>query len=145
MAKTDKKEVKVSKEQMIKALTVFADGSNVKNTTKDLGINRTYFYELIDKYELNQHYTRAREIHCDGLMDEIDRIMTGMESEEIHPATGRILIETLKWKLSKFYPKMFGDKSVLDVQSKGDKLGTSEYDKMSFEELYKLKYGKAPQ
>ena len=40
--------------------------------------------------------------------------------KEIDPSTYNVLIQTLKWKMAKFYPKVFGEK--LDLTSKDEKI-----------------------
>ena len=35
-------------------------------------------------------------------------------SKEIDASTYNTLVQTLKWKMAKFYPKMFGDKIEVD-------------------------------
>jgi len=59
-----------------------------------------------------------------------------MTEKEITAAN--VLIQTNKWKASKFYPKMYGDK--VDLTSDGDKIQTNTIplvlsDGRSFEDL----------
>ena len=39
--------------------------------------------------------------------------MLSLKNKEIDPASANVLIQTLKWKMAKFYPKVFGDKTIL--------------------------------
>lgn len=81
-------------------------------------------------------YVKAREDKAEGLESEIDRLMKLCEEDKLTPSAANVLIQTLKWKLSKFYPKMFGDK--VDITSGGDKI--KEYSiadiKREMEELF---------
>lgn len=70
-----------------------------------------------EKAELSDLYARARENKAEMVDSEMDRIMADLESGKINPNAARVLIDTLKWKASKYYPKMYGDK--LDVTSDG--------------------------
>jgi hypothetical protein len=36
--------------------------------------------------------------------------MQGLKEGTYDPSTANVLIQTLKWKAAKYYPKMFGDK-----------------------------------
>ena len=55
-------------------------------------------------------YVRAVQNKTEFLDSEIDRYMKLLELGKITPQQANVLIQTLKWKMSKFYPKMFGDK-----------------------------------
>ena len=41
-------------------------------------------------------------------------------TKEIDPSTYNTLAQTIKWKMAKFYPKVFGDKT--DITSGGEKI-----------------------
>jgi len=60
--------------------------------------------------ELANLYTRSIQDKAESVDEEIDLIFSEVRSGGIDPSTGRLLIDTLKWKASKYYPKMFGDK-----------------------------------
>lgn len=68
--------------------------------------------------ELFDLYTKAIQDKAEMVAFEIDETMRQMRAGEIDAPVGRVLIDTLKWYASKFYPRMFGDK--IDVTS-GDK------------------------
>ncbi len=59
--------------------------------------------------ELANLYTRSIQDKAESVDEEIDLIMSEMKAGDIEPAVGRIMIDTLKWKAAKYYPKMFGD------------------------------------
>jgi hypothetical protein len=40
----------------------------------------------------------------------MDEIWEGCRLGKYDPSTARVLIDTLKWKAAKYYPKMYGDK-----------------------------------
>ena len=46
--------------------------------------------------------------------------MSDLKKGRYDGSVARVLIDTLKWKASKYYPKMFGDK--LDVTTDGEKI-----------------------
>lgn len=70
--------------------------------------------------ELYHLYTRSIQDKAESVDEEIDHIYDQIKSKEIDPAAGRLLIDTLKWKAAKYYPKMFGDK--IDHTTGGEKL-----------------------
>lgn len=60
--------------------------------------------------ELFNLYTRSIQDKAESVDEEIDHIMSEVRAGDIDAPTGRLLIDTLKWKAAKYYPKMFGDK-----------------------------------
>ena len=53
----------------------------------------------------------------------MESVYDKVKSGEIDASTGRLLIDTLKWKAAKYYPKMFGDK--IDHTTGGEKINTN--------------------
>lgn len=70
--------------------------------------------ELFDLY-VNSHQDKAV-----FLEHEMDSYRDMLLAKDIDPATYNTLVQTLKWKMAKFYPKVFGDK--LDLTSGGEKM-----------------------
>lgn len=60
--------------------------------------------------ELFNLYTRSIQDKAESVDEEIDHIMSEVKSGSLDAPTARVLIDTLKWKAAKYYPKMFGDK-----------------------------------
>jgi hypothetical protein len=55
---------------------------------------------------------------------QIDEIWLGCKQGKYEPSVANVLIQTLKWKAAKYYPKMYGDNKNIDHTSKGEKLQT---------------------
>lgn len=70
--------------------------------------------------ELRTLYVNSQQDKGIALESEIDDIMRSLKGGEMEASIGNVLIQTLKWKMAKFYPKVFGDK--VDVTSGGDKI-----------------------
>ena len=75
-----------------------------------------------DHTELSNLYTRSIQDKADSVEEEMEHIYDKIKSGEMDPSTGRLLLDTLKWKASKYYPKMFGDK--VDHTTNGKDLPT---------------------
>ena len=73
-----------------------------------------------DNQELFDLYTKAIQDKAEMVTFEINQTMQDMRNGVVEAPVGRILIDTLKWYASKFYPRMFGDK--VDVTTDGDKI-----------------------
>ncbi len=100
------------------------NGSNIKTACENNNITFQSWCNWRDRHStVFDLYVKARQDKAEGLESEIDRIMLLLENKEIEPSGANVLIQTLKWKLAKFYPKMFGDK--IDVTSGGEKIEQS--------------------
>jgi len=60
--------------------------------------------------ELYNLYVNAIQDKAESVDEEIDLIMAEARGGGMEPAMANVLIQTLKWKAAKYYPKMFGDK-----------------------------------
>lgn len=65
--------------------------------------------------DLNDLYVRSIQAKADIVDAEIDDIHADIKRGKIDPSAGRLLIDTLKWKAAKYYPKMYGDKTQVEV------------------------------
>lgn len=74
--------------------------------------------------ELFDLYTRSIQDKADSVEEEMEHIYSEVKAGAIDAPTGRLLIDTLKWKAAKYYPKMFGDK--VDVTTQGEKLPANQ-------------------
>ena len=102
------------KEDILKACLQICDdvqnGLSLVNACRKNNLSRSAFYEKLNCDEnLANKYARARERSTDSMLDEFDALMKKLEAGEIDSSTARVLLDALKWKLSKFYPKMYGD------------------------------------
>ncbi len=60
-------------------------------------------------------YAHAREMGADHEFDRIEEIEQRLEREEIDPHAARVLIDSIKWRLSKKLPRIYGERSHLEV------------------------------
>lgn len=72
--------------------------------------------------ELHNLYIKSIQDKAESVDEEIDNIMDGLKYGTYEPSVANVLIQTLKWKAAKYYPKMFGDKT--DITSGGQKINT---------------------
>lgn len=61
--------------------------------------------------ELLNLYVNSIQDKAEALEDEMDNYRNMLLAKEIDASTYNTLVQTLKWKMAKFYPKMFGDKN----------------------------------
>lgn len=104
-----------------------AEGANIKTVLKSnekYPSFQTWCNWKREYNELLDLYTRSIQDKAESVDEEIDFIMDMVKSKEIDPVSGRLLIDTLKWKAGKYYPKMFGDK--IDHTTGGEKLPSNQ-------------------
>lgn len=90
-----------------------SDGNNIKTvllSNEKYPTFQTWCNWRREHSELFDLYTRAVQDKSESVDSKIDEIMLSLEDGTIDHMTARVLIDTLKWKASKYYPKMFGDK-----------------------------------
>jgi len=75
-----------------------------------------------ENIELLNLYVKSIQDKAETVDDRIEGIMYKLEAGELEPAQARVLIDTLKWKAAKYYPKMFGDKQQIDHTTDGEKI-----------------------
>jgi hypothetical protein len=76
-----------------------------------------------DNEELRTLYINSQQDKAEALEKEMDDYRSMLLSKEIDASTYNTLVQTLKWKMSKYYAKMYGDKT--DITSGGEKINTN--------------------
>ena len=95
--------------------------ANGQNITKVLKSNNQYptwstFRRWKSNHsELRTLYVNAVQDKSEPLLQEMDDILTDLRNGKIEPSVANVLIQAIKWKMAKFYPKMFGDKTRHEV------------------------------
>ena len=73
----------------------------------------TFFKWKRENKELSDLYVNIAQDKGILFIEEIDQTIEDLRKGRIEPAAANVIIQSLKWKAAKFYPKMFGEK--LDV------------------------------
>ena len=60
--------------------------------------------------ELRTLYINSQQDKAIALENELDDLRDLLTAKEIDASTYNVLAQTIKWKMAKFYPKVFGDK-----------------------------------
>jgi hypothetical protein len=76
-----------------------------------------------DNEELRTLYINSQQDKAEALEKEMDDYRSMLLAKEIDASTYNTLVQTLKWKMSKYYAKMYGDKT--DITSGGEKIQTN--------------------
>jgi hypothetical protein len=83
---------------------------NVLNSNDNYPVWSTFRRWKRDNEELRTLYVNSQQDKAEALENEMDNYRDMLISAKIDASTYNTLVQTLKWKMSKFYPKMFGDK-----------------------------------
>lgn len=73
-----------------------------------------------DNPELQTLYVNAQQDKTEPIIHNIKKVQQMALESKIDASTANVVIQTDKWLASKFYPKMYGDKT--DITTGGDKL-----------------------
>lgn len=91
-----------------------------------------------DNEELSTLYVKAQQDKSEAMLHEMDKIWEGCRLGSYDASVANVLIQTLKWKASKFYPKMYGDKTQTEhsgtIESK-----QADLSNLTYEQLIELK------
>lgn len=107
------KPVKINAQKVIRD---FANGMSITKACQVQKVSTASFYQLIDSNEkLKNELARARENRGDLCLDTIEKIQQNLADGKIDANTARVLIDTEKWKATKFYPRLYGDKNEQNI------------------------------
>jgi hypothetical protein len=90
-----------------------ADGENIKNilaSNIEYPSFPTWCKWKRENPELLNLYVNSIQDKGESVDAKIDEIWEGCKNGLYDASIANVLIQTLKWKASKYYPKMFGDK-----------------------------------
>ncbi len=100
-----------------------ANGGNIMNVLED-NLNypawSTFRRWKRDNEELRTLYVNSQQDKAEALEKEMDDYKDMLLEKAIDASTYNTLVQTLKWKMSKFYPKVFGDKVQTDANISGE-------------------------
>ena len=103
-----------------------ANGFNIKTVLKskpEYPTFQTWCNWKRKNEELFYLYIKSIQDKADSVEEELESIYDGLKLGTYDASVANVLIQTLKWKASKYYPKMFGDKT--DITSGGEKIQTN--------------------
>jgi len=68
--------------------------------------------------EVNRRYLEAMESRATAIDDEIDDVIKAVASGEMDYNAGRLAVDTMKWRMTKLYPRFYGDNQRVEVEHK---------------------------
>ena len=68
--------------------------------------------------EIDRRYHEAMESRATAIDDEIDDIIRQVATGEMDYNAGRLAVDTMKWRMTKLYPRFYGDNQRVEVEHK---------------------------
>lgn len=115
--------------ELVKGIcTRLSEGEKLPNILSEDGmpVRSTFYKWKRDNKEFSDLYVNVAHDKGELCVEEIDSTIDDLKVGKIDASTANVIIQALKWKAAKFYPKMYGEK--LDITSKDEKINTSEID-----------------
>jgi hypothetical protein len=101
--------------------SAISEGASVAVACRKVGMHKaTFFRRVRDNPELNRRWQHAREERAEARAEKYEDIERRLEAGELDPSTSKILLESLRWKMSKDDAR-FGDKVKAELSSPGEK------------------------
>ena len=96
------------------------DGRSARSVGKDADMpSYEAFYKMKKKDgTLQAMYNDAVEARATAIDDKIDEVLEGVRNGEIDYQAGRLEIDVQKWRMAKFFPRLYGDNQKLEVEHK---------------------------
>ncbi len=125
------------KEDLFKAIfESIENGNSLRKALIENKLSSSTFFIWLEEDEIkSKQYARATELRAEALLDEMMDIVDDDKRDKIYnKITGvemtngeaiqrsRLRYDARKWLISKLNPKKYGDKSEVDVTSKGEKI-----------------------
>lgn len=94
-----------------------SEGLTVEMACEAEGVVKRSFYRWLPVHEQLSHlYRHARACRADSQFDEIETIELSVLAGEVQPTVARVVLESMRWRLSKMVPGKYGDRTTLDVK-----------------------------
>ena len=106
-----KEPVKRSDEVIDRILWMVAEGKSIVKILSESGMP-TYagwMKWLQADAQLVEKYARAKDDSADAHADKITNVAEKVESGELDPQAGRVVIDAMKWTAAKLKPRKYGD------------------------------------
>jgi hypothetical protein len=68
--------------------------------------------------EIDRRYHEAMESRATAIDDEIDDVIKAVATGEMDYNAGKLAVDTMKWRMTKLYPRFYGDNQRVEVEHK---------------------------
>ena len=126
MANVTKYDFKLAKEicEKLYDTETYPNLSKVLKSDKRYPARSTFFLWKREHKELSDLYVNIQQDRGELFIEEIDQAVQDLKNGKLEASEANVIIQALKWKAAKFYPKMFGDNKAIDHTPKGESIKT---------------------
>lgn len=117
---------KADAETIQKVLDLISTGQSTLSACHKVGIPRTTFLDNVPA----DKYARAREACADRQFEEMADLESDCLDGKIKPDVYRVVMDSRKWRLARMRPRVYGDKSSVDVNAQVNVLTQEQIDAM---------------
>ena len=98
---------------IVKVLAIVSTGTSTRKACEEVGIPLSTFQKHVDRGQ----YARAREACADRQFEEMADLESDCLDGKIKPDVYRVVMDSRKWRLARMRPRVYGDKSSVDVNA----------------------------
>ena len=113
----------LSKEDYLCIFDDISEGRSLRSALAKKGCGFSMFYDgLKNSKELTEQYARARANQAESSFEAILSAVNRVESGQLEPNAGRVVIDTYKWIAARLKPTVYADKTSLLGDANGNAL-----------------------
>lgn len=87
-------------------------GESIRSIAKSINVAYSTLRETLEA--CGDQYARAREAQADAHADEVIEVAKQAVAGDVDTQAARLLVDALKWRAAKFYPKVYGEKQQVE-------------------------------
>tara|TARA_B100001939_G_scaffold333214_1_gene332963 strand:- start:1091 stop:1618 length:528 start_codon:yes stop_codon:yes gene_type:complete len=105
-------------EEYLKRIAIDGMSARAVGKMKDMPSYESFHYLKSRDAEVDRRYHEAMESRATAIDDEIDDVIKAVATGEMDYNAGRLAVDTMKWRMTKLYPRFYGDNQRVEVEHK---------------------------
>jgi hypothetical protein len=105
-------------EEYLKRIAIDGMSARAVGKMKDMPSYESFHYLKSRDAEIDRRYHEAMESRATAIDDEIDDVIKAVATGEMDYNAGRLAVDTMKWRMTKLYPRFYGDNQRVEVEHK---------------------------
>jgi hypothetical protein len=101
-------------ENVERLLEDVSGGLSVRRICEQQGITYAPVQRFLTSDEMQARYYEAQEQHAEHLLGEMERITRAIEEGTVDPKAGAVIMDSLKWRITKLNARRYSDKQVIE-------------------------------
>jgi hypothetical protein len=105
-------------EEYLKRIAIDGMSARAVGKMKDMPSYESFHYLKSRDAEIDRRYHEAMEARATAIDDEIDDVIKAVATGEMDYNAGKLAVDTMKWRMTKLYPRFYGDNQRIEVEHK---------------------------